>query len=44
MAQNKKAKNEKVYLDHADELRYDQYVKMDVQIVKGNVQDRKSVV
>ena len=40
MAQNKKAKNEKVYLDHADELRYDQYVKMDVQIVKGNVQFR----
>lgn len=36
----RKAKDEKVYLDHADELRYDQFLKPGVQIVKGHVRFR----
>jgi lipopolysaccharide export system protein LptA len=35
-----RAKDEKVYLDHADELRYDQFLKPGVQIVKGRVHFR----
>ena len=36
----RKAADEKVYLDHADELRYDQFQKPGVQIVKGHVRFR----
>ena len=36
-AQKRKAVDEKVYLDHADELKYDQGLKPGVQIVKGHV-------
>ena len=36
----RKAGDEKVYLDHADELSYDQAVKPGVQIVKGHVRFR----
>lgn len=36
----RKVVDEKVYLDHADELRYDQMTKAGVQIVKGNVRFR----
>ena len=36
-AQRGQAKDQKVYLDHADQLMYDQYKNPNVQIVKGNV-------
>ena len=36
-AQRRQAKDQKVYLDHADQLMYDQYKKPNIQIVKGNV-------
>lgn len=39
-AQKRKAVDEKVYLDHADELKYDQGLKPGVQIVKGHVRFR----
>lgn len=40
-AQRKQKKaDEKIYLDHADELRYDQFVNPGVQVVKGNVRFR----
>ena len=38
--QRKKKGDEKVYLDHADELRFDQFAMPGVQIVKGNVKFR----
>lgn len=36
----KRAADEKVYLDHADELRYDEFLRRGVQIVKGKVRFR----
>ncbi len=36
----RKAADEKVYLDHADELKYDESVRPGVQIVKGHVRFR----
>ena len=40
MAQSKKKGDSKVYLDHADELSFDQYKQPGVQILRGNVRFR----